>query len=254
LAAQTCDTASPSCYCPVYSASGEACTVCLETISPALASAYSSASSACATPCSAECNNVWAVIETCTATTAGLAEYGCYCPAYLSSGLACSSCLATLDPTYASGIGSAATVCSATLCYNECASLYLLSCNGVASCYCPVYQASAAACSACVAGNFPTYAAGLASILTTDCSGAAATVAGVTTAAAQTANPAGSSLPSQTQAPTANPTGPSQTQAVAGTSLTHSGARGGFEGIVGEHYIGIIMAIAIVASFWSLFM
>lgn len=105
--------------------------------------------------------------------------------------------------------------------------------------YCPVYEASAAACSACVAGDYPTFASTLASILTTNCAGQAAV-------------------------PTANPTGPSQTQAVAPQTSTiaggpastgaHSGARGGFDGIVGEHYIGIVMAIAVVAGFWSLFM
>jgi hypothetical protein len=107
-----------------------------------------------------------------------------------------------------------------------------------------VYQASAEACSACVVADFPTYAAGIASILTTNCAGNAATVASVTTAAA----------------PTTIPTGLSQTQPVTqqtsttGGVATHSGARGGFEGITREYEIVIIMAIAIVASFWSLFM
>ena len=218
----------------MYSTSGEACSACLRTISPALASAYGSASSACSLPCSAECNDVYAVVETCTATNEGLAEYGCYCPAYLSSGLACSSCLATLRPSFASVVGLQVTACS-TACYDECSSLYLLSCNGVASCYCPVYQASAAACSACVAGSFPSYASGIASILTAHCSGESATGAGI-------------------PAPTANPTVPSQTQAVTQQASAHSGAHGGFEGIVGEHYIRIIMALAIVAGFWSIFM
>jgi hypothetical protein len=176
-------------------------------------------------------------VESCTATTGGLAELGCYCPAYLSSGLGCSSCLATLQPSYASVLGLQVTACS-TACYNECSSLYLLNCHNVASCYCPVYQASAAACSACVADVFPTYAAGIASILTTHCSGEF--TAGVTGTAAPTANPA---VPFQTQTLTQQ-TSPS----------THSGARSGFEGMAGEYYIAIIMTIAAVASFWSVFM
>jgi hypothetical protein len=222
----------------VLSSSAEECADCLATFSPSLASAYLTGLTDCsnaATPCTAECNNVYAA-ETCSAgTAAGLAAYGCYCPALLSSGLACSACLASIDPTGASAIGSAVTVCSVTDCYPECSSLYLLSCGGVSSCYCPVYRASAAGCSACAITNFPTFASQIASILTTECGG--------TGGGPVATNP---TLPSQTQ---------SVAQQTAASTPAHSGARAGFGGILGEHYMGIIIAIiAIVASVWSVFM
>ena len=109
-----------ACVCPTVVASGLACSSCLASVDADAtdASFLGSLHNRCAAtgtatttdPCDAPCNNVVSALSTCTASAD---SFACACPTVVASGLACSSCLASVDAdaTDASFFGSLYTRC-----------------------------------------------------------------------------------------------------------------------------------------------
>ena len=120
LATSVCST-NAGCLCPTILASGLACSLCLEIVdadatdAAFIGSAYAECTGAGPTPtltsdpCDVQCSNVAVGASVCSTNIA------CFCPTILASGLACSSCLATVDAdaTDAASIGSAYAYCQA---------------------------------------------------------------------------------------------------------------------------------------------
>ena len=109
-----------ACACPTVVASGLACSSCLASVDRDAtdASFFGSLYTRCKTgatgtaidPCAAQCNGLASVLSTCTSSAN---SFACACPTVVASGLACSSCLASVDAdaTDASFFGSLYTRC-----------------------------------------------------------------------------------------------------------------------------------------------
>ena len=103
----------------------------------------------------AECSNIWLANDWCF-------DDACICPPILASGLACSSCLATVDadPSDAAFIGSEFTSCktgpglilTSDPCAPQCSNIAFATvrCSDN-SCLCPTFLASGLGCSSCLA-------------------------------------------------------------------------------------------------------
>jgi hypothetical protein len=155
-----------ACLCPRILASGLPCSSCLATVdadpsdAATLGSFYTSCKSGTGPqpttdPCNHQCSNLGSAYLSCT-------DKACICPSILASGLACSSCLATvdMDPTDAAIIASDYALCGAgpmpTATSDPCDPY----CSYVQeayfgcfddACLCPRLLASALPCSSCLA-------------------------------------------------------------------------------------------------------
>lgn len=98
-----------ACYCPAYLNNGAACGTCLEDFRPTFASALLPQVTACVTDCFAQCSNVNIAETSCASNNPA-----CYCPTYLASGAACSSCASSVFPTFVENVGSTLAFCSAS--------------------------------------------------------------------------------------------------------------------------------------------
>jgi hypothetical protein len=182
----------------------------------------------------------------------------CYCPPLITSAEGCSACLGTIVPTYAAGLVAQAMACS-TECLIQCDNVYtaLASCpTNAPLCACPTVLESGSACSACLVPFLPTRATVVGTLLKA-CSNYESGLTNPTSSPITAAQP--SLSPITATQPISSPTQAGQltlttlTVSPASTSVTHSGARSGFERLVRENYIAIVMVIVFVASFLSFY-
>jgi hypothetical protein len=193
-------------------------------------------------PCAPQCSNVALASVKCS-------DNSCLCPTILTSGLACSSCLATVDadPSDAASIASYYAACKAgpgpTLtsdpCDSPCSNIGLayLKCSDNA-CLCPTILGSGPACVSCLS-NLDRDFVDAATIKSDyiDCM---------------------ASVPIQRSATatqfTLNPNTPASTNPTSSSSTTAKSDASGFAAeVFGARYIQMIMFIAIAAGLFSAF-
>lgn len=114
------------------------------------------------------CNNINSAVTSCSA------QVECFCPTFLSSGSACSSCLATVDAdsTLATSLGSIMSRCTVVqACQTQCSNIFNVPsvCNTNTQCVCSVFSDSGLACSACLASVGDITAASNVSTILRDC-------------------------------------------------------------------------------------
>lgn len=196
-AATTCPPISTACLCPTFIADGPGCSACLATVDPLLASQVGEVITDCVntasgqapppvgTPCALECSDVLDAATSCPSNSPA-----CYCPTIIVDGPGCSACVALIEPSDASAIGSVITECAnfvpalgsvsglaptstqeALSCRSQCAIILAAASTcppATPSCYC-YYASEGIACSSCMATISPTIAS-IIGLLITDCS------------------------------------------------------------------------------------
>ena len=268
-ALSTCTSSvnSFACACPTVVASGLACSSCLASVdadatdAAVLGSIYNickttaTGTAKAPDPCDAPCNNVVSALSMCTSSAN---SFACVCPTVVASGLACSSCLASVDAdaTDASFLGSLHNRCAATgtattidLCDAPCNDVVsaLSTCTASAdsfACACPTVVASGLACSSCLASvDADATDASFFGSLYTRCKSSTTMNAALTST------------------PTTRPTVPKTTTSTTGNSIaTHpytqsvSGAHRLGPEMLAAGYIQIIMLILMIAGFIGVFM
>jgi hypothetical protein len=194
-------------------------------------------------------------------------DNACICPIILASGLACSSCLATVDadPTDAVTLGSFYSACKTGSgpiitpdpCATECSNVgsAYLTCTDSA-CFCPIILGGGLACSSCLVAmdTDPTDAAVIGSAYI-DCHGVVTSTQHETTATHVIITSSTSAPTFTTEATSSTQESSSSTQEISSTntSISKSSARGFAVEVFGGGNIQMIMFIAMVAGLFSVF-